>query len=77
MKALRELDKPLVVIAFRNPYDIKDYSDVDAYMTAYGFNSVSLDAVVDTLFGVNPPRGKLPVTIPGMYEYGWGLDYRK
>lgn len=77
VKALGELDKPLVAIAFRNPYDIKDYSDVDAYMTAYGFNSVSLDAVVDTLFGVNPPRGKLPVTIPGLYEYGWGLDYRQ
>ncbi|PTX53886.1 beta-N-acetylhexosaminidase [Melghirimyces profundicolus] len=75
VRALEELDKPMVVVAFRNPYDIKDFPGAEAYVTAYGFRSVSLEAAVDTLFGTHPPAGKLPVTIPGLYDYGHGLTY--
>ncbi|MFC4078262.1 glycoside hydrolase family 3 protein [Salinithrix halophila] len=75
VKELQKLGKPMTVIAFRNPYDLKDYPDVDAYVAAYGFRSVSLKAAVDTLFGANRPAGKLPVTIPDLYPYGHGLTY--
>lgn len=75
VRALEKLGKPIVVVAFRNPYDIQDFPQVDAYLNAYGFRSVSLKSAVDTLFGGNPPQGKLPVTIPGQYEYGHGLTY--
>lgn len=73
--ALQALDKPLVVIGFRNPYDLKEFPEVDAYLNAYGFRTPSLQAAVETVFGVNPPQGKLPVTIPGLAEYGHGLSY--
>jgi beta-N-acetylhexosaminidase len=75
VKALQELHKPMVVIAFRNPYDIEAFPDVPAYLTAYGFRSVSLQAAVETVFGDNQPKGRLPVTIPGLYPYGHGLRY--
>ncbi|SEN24148.1 beta-N-acetylhexosaminidase [Lihuaxuella thermophila] len=75
VKELQKLNKPIAVVAFRNPYDIKDFPDVNAYVNAYGFRSVSLQAAVDTLFGTNHPSGKLPVTIPNLYPYGHGLSY--
>ncbi|PTM58487.1 beta-N-acetylhexosaminidase [Desmospora activa] len=75
VQELEKLEKPLVVIAFRNPYDIRDFPDVDAYLTTYGYRSVSLQAAVETIFGTNHPQGKLPVTIPDRYPYGHGLKY--
>ncbi|GGE28855.1 beta-N-acetylhexosaminidase [Marinithermofilum abyssi] len=75
VKELEQLDKPMAVIAMRNPYDIEKFPEVDAYITTYGYRSVSLKAAVDTLFGANQPKGKLPVTIPGLYPYGHGLSY--
>ncbi|SFS59488.1 beta-N-acetylhexosaminidase [Marininema halotolerans] len=75
VQALTKLEKPITVVALRNPYDIMKFPQVEAYMNAYGYRSVSLQAAVDTLFGVNSPQGKLPVTIPNLYPYGWGLRY--
>jgi beta-N-acetylhexosaminidase len=75
VRELQKLGKPIVVLAFRNPYDIKEFPDVNAYLNLYGFRSVHLQAAVDTLFGVNKPSGKLPVTVPGLYPYGFGLGY--
>ncbi|MFC7440929.1 beta-N-acetylhexosaminidase [Laceyella putida] len=75
VRALQKLNKPLIVIGFRNPYDIKEFPEVDAYLNAYGFRKGSLQSAVETIFGANQPQGKLPVTIPGLYEYGHGLSY--
>ncbi|OYD09998.1 hypothetical protein CHM34_02470 [Paludifilum halophilum] len=75
VQALQELDKPMAVVAFRNPYDIQDFPGVDAYVNTYGYRPVSLEAVADTLFGSNQPQGRLPVTIPDLYPYGHGLSY--
>src|SRR5699024_2828053 len=36
VRALEKLGKPIVVVAFRNPYDIQDFPQVDAYLNAYG-----------------------------------------
>lgn len=75
VQALEKVGKPMVVIAFRNPYDIRDFPEVDGYMTTYGTRVISRQAAVDALFGAYAPTGKLPVTIPGLYPYGHGLTY--
>ncbi|MDR6224694.1 glycoside hydrolase family 3 protein [Desmospora profundinema] len=75
IQELEKLDKPIVVIAFRNPYDIRDFPDVEGYLTTYGTRVVSQQAAVETLFGIHSPTGKLPVTIPDLYPYGHGLTY--
>lgn len=75
VQELSKLNKPMVVIGLRNPYDLKEFPDVSAYMNTYGFRSVSLKAAMEVVFGVSKPEGKLPVTIPGLYEYGHGLTY--
>ncbi|BDG35425.1 beta-N-acetylhexosaminidase [Saccharococcus caldoxylosilyticus] len=73
-------DAPVIVIGIRNPYDVMSYPNVDAYLAQYGFQQASFQAAADTIFGVNTPTGKLPVTIPSydggvLYEYGHGLTY--
>jgi beta-N-acetylhexosaminidase len=65
---------PLVVIALRTPYDLLAFPEVDTYVAAYGFRSVTLEALAQLLWGVILPQGKLPVSIPGLYPIGFGLE---
>lgn len=67
--------KPVIVISFGNPYLIRRFPDVDAYLTTYGYSNVSQEAGVETILGDFSPKGKLPITIPGLYDYGYGLTY--
>ncbi|BAC13255.1 beta-N-acetylglucosaminidase [Oceanobacillus iheyensis HTE831] len=75
VEALQELDKPIVVSAHRNPYDLMAFPNVDAYLNSYSYLDVSLDAVAASLIGDINPSGKLPVTIPDVNEIGDGVDY--
>lgn len=67
--------KPVVIVALRNPYDIMAYPAATSYVISYGDSLTSLEAVVALLFGDSEPKGKLPVTIPGLFAYGHGLDH--
>src|SRR5699024_1322290 len=67
--------KPVTVAAIRNPYDLMVFPEVDGYLTTYGFQDVSVKALANVIAGDVNPFGKLPVTIPDLYDYGHGLDY--
>ncbi|TFJ92467.1 glycoside hydrolase family 3 protein [Lentibacillus salicampi] len=73
--ALEAAGKPVVVAAIRNPYDLMVFPEVDAYLATYGFQDVSVKALANVISGDVNPSGKLPVTIPDMYDEGHGLDY--
>jgi beta-N-acetylhexosaminidase len=64
----------LVVIALRTPYDLLAFPEVDTYVAAYGFRSVTLEALVKLLWGEILPQGKLPVSLPGLYPLGSGME---
>lgn len=57
------LDKPTVMIASRNPYDYKDFSDVDAFIAQYDSGNASFDATAALLYGIYEATGKLPVEL--------------
>ena len=65
---VRELRKRigpnLIVIALREPYDLRHFPQVENYVCAFGHRSCSLEALADALFGNFTPNGCLPVTIP-------------
>jgi beta-N-acetylhexosaminidase len=63
VKALNGLGKKLVVIAVREPYDLRKFPEVGAYVCTYGYREASLDAAAALVFGGIEPRGTLPVTI--------------
>lgn len=73
--ALLQTDKPVIVAAMRNPYDVAVFPAVDAYVTTYGDRDISVRALARVLTGEVNPEGLLPVTIPEQYDFGHGTGY--
>jgi beta-N-acetylhexosaminidase len=71
------LGKSLIVVSFGNPYFLLNYQQTGTYLLGWGDyrNSVpSQRAVARALFGEVAITGKLPVTFPGLYSRGFGMD---
>ena len=66
--------KPVALIALGNPYLLRNFPDVAAYMTTYSTVPPSEISAVKALFGEIAIAGKLPVTIPGFAQYGDGIS---
>ena len=62
------------MIAMGSPYVLTAFPNASAYLCTYSDAEPVTDATIETLFGEIPSRGKLPVTIPGMFPYGSGID---
>lgn len=68
------LNKPSVVIAMGSPYILSAFPKAGGYLCTYSDGEATTEATVEALFGEVPVSGRLPVTIPGLYPYGAGLD---
>jgi len=77
LSRLASLGKPIVAIAFGNPYVVMDLPKVESYVCAYSSSDVMQEAVAEVLFAEEPAQGKLPITIPGIYKFGDGVEYPK
>jgi beta-N-acetylhexosaminidase len=66
--------KPVTLVALGNPYLLRSFPAVTAYLTTYSTVAPSEIAAVKALFGEIPIRGRLPVTIPGLAAYGDGIQ---
>ncbi|MFA1821731.1 glycoside hydrolase family 3 protein [Virgibacillus oceani] len=75
VQAMMGTEKPVIVSAMRNPYDFMVFPEVDAYLNAYSYLDVSVSSMANALAGEINPFGKLPVTIPQLFEVGHGIDY--
>lgn len=75
VNALTAAGKKVVVAAMRNPYDIAAFPQVNGYVATYGNKLISTKALSRVLTGEVNPTGKLPVTIRGLYDLGFGLSY--
>jgi len=62
-----------VVVTFGNPYILPSLTGARAYLCAYSDAEATSRAVAGALFGENPTRGRLPVTLEGMAPYGFGI----
>lgn len=71
---LKKLGKPIVLIAFGNPYVIHDLPEADVHMLAWSAARQQVDAAADALFGASRIAGRLPIRIPGLYRMGDGLE---
>ena len=81
VRELIETGTPVIVVALGTPYDIAYFPQVGAFIAAYDFQQVSVNAAVAALFGRIEPRGRLPVTVPkanhparALYPFGSGLS---
>ena len=74
LKALAAAGRPVILISFGSPYLLRQVPEVPVYVCAYGAPESSQRAAIGALFGEYPVVGKLPVTIPGFFDHGHGLD---
>jgi len=65
---------PVALISFANPYLLRDFPGVSAYVAPFSTAATSEAAAAKAILGAIPFRGKLPVTIPGLAEIGRGLS---
>jgi beta-N-acetylhexosaminidase len=66
--------RPVILVALGNPYLVRAFPGVSAYLTTYSTVPPSETAAVKALFGEIPIRGRLPVTIPDIAKYGDGIQ---
>jgi len=65
---------PLIGISFGTPYVVRDLPQLGTYFAAYGVQPVMQAAAGRALFGETPVTGRLPVSIPGLYPIGQGIQ---
>ena len=62
---------PVAIVSLASPYYITSVPDIDAYVCTYSYLDDAQTAAANAVLGRAPMLGKLPVTIPGMYPYGY------
>jgi beta-N-acetylhexosaminidase len=63
----------VIVVLFGNPYLIRQFPHVGAYVVTYGVSDDLERAVASALLGRAPITGKVPVSLPGFFSAGDGL----
>lgn len=58
----------LVVISLSSPYLLREFENVPCYLTSYNYTPLSLKALGRVLAGQIAPSGRLPVSIPGLFQ---------
>lgn len=62
-RKLKQSGKKVVAVALRNPYDLTEFPEVDAYLAAYDHGQKAIGLIADVLFGEREAVGQLPVSI--------------
>ena len=65
---------PVIAVALRMPYDLITYPSAPTYLCTYSILEPSLQALAAALWGDATCPGHLPVSIPGLYPLGHGLE---
>jgi beta-N-acetylhexosaminidase len=63
----------VVVVAFGNPYVIRQFPNVGVYMVTYGVTDDLERAAARAIVGSDPITGVAPVTLPGFFKAGEGI----
>jgi beta-N-acetylhexosaminidase len=66
--------RPVIVSAFGNPYLIRQFPSVRSYLVTYGVSDDLERAAASALFGLQPITGRAPVSLPGFFTIGDGVQ---
>lgn len=78
-KALNELidrKAPLIGISFGNPYVLLSFPKLQTYLVAYGDMPSLQEATARALLGQIDITGRLPISLPGLYPWGTGIQIK-
>ena len=68
--------KKIVGISFGNPYLLQGFPNLRTYIVAYGDMPALQQAVARALLGEIDVVGKLPISLPGLYPRGTGIQLK-
>lgn len=77
LSALIATKTPIVGISFGNPYLLQSVPGLRTYIVAYGDMPSLQQAVARALLGEIDVVGKLPISLPGLYPRGTGIQVKK
>src|SRR5689334_11613533 len=69
--------KPIVGISFGNPYLLDSFRGLRTYVVTYGDMPALQQAAARALLGEIDIVGKLPISLPGLYPRGTGIQLQK
>jgi beta-N-acetylhexosaminidase len=67
---------PVIGISFGNPYLLQSFPDLRTYLVAYGDMPSLQQATARALLGEIGITGKLPISLPGLYPRGTGIQVK-
>ncbi len=73
IEKLLVMGKPVIWIAFGNPYVLRLFPQIQSYICTFSYSDVSQVAAAKALAGEIPITGKMPVSIPQCSRIGDGL----
>jgi beta-N-acetylhexosaminidase len=69
-------EKPIVGISFGNPYLLQSFRGLRTYVVAYGDMPALQQAAARALLGEIDVTGRLPISLPGLYPRGTGIQLK-
>jgi beta-N-acetylhexosaminidase len=78
-RALQQLinnKAPLIGISFGNPYLLQSFPGLRTYMVAYGEMPSLQRAAARAVLGEKEITGRLPISLPGLYARGTGIQLK-
>jgi beta-N-acetylhexosaminidase len=76
LKTLQARRVPLIGISFGNPYLLADFPKLPTYLVAYGDMPSLQKASAEALLGKIDISGRLPISLPGLYPRGTGIQLK-
>jgi beta-N-acetylhexosaminidase len=76
LEALIDRQTPIVGISFGNPYLLGSFPKLQTYLVAYGDMQSLQEAAAEALLGKSDVTGRLPISLPGLYPRGTGIQLK-
>lgn len=75
--AAQEGRPAVVAVSFGSPYFLRHFPGIDGYICMYRNTPETQQIAARALFGEMDVSGKLPVSLPGLYPAGHGIELKK
>jgi beta-N-acetylhexosaminidase len=77
LNSILNTNTPVVGISFGNPYLLQFFPGLSTYLIAYGDMPALQRAGARSILGEIDTTGKLPISLPGLYPRGTGIQLKK
>ena len=74
LRGLLATNKKVIGVSFGNPYVLGSFPEMKTYLVAYGDMPGLQRAAAKAMLGLQDITGKLPISLPGLYPRGTGIQ---